>query len=104
MSTEQVKKVVKKASSEQVVDTIKSAVNNEKLIYVGPQAKGLQRFSIFQGGYPASFKEHIDKSPAFKQMFVPLNRFNEVQMNLLNANSVESMLYVKAKEYLEGVK
>jgi len=78
--------------------------NKEVLIYVGPQIKGLQRFSSFLGGYPAHLNEHLEKCPAFKQLFIKPNEFSAFEINLKDGNSVESMLYQKANEYFSEVK
>lgn len=92
------------ASAKQVGQVITESVKHEILLYVGPPIKGLQRFSSFIGGYPEYFKEHLEKSPAFKEMFIVPEQLSEFQKCLLDANSVESMLYKKTQEYFSGVK
>ena len=78
--------------------------NKEILIYVGPQIKGLQRFSSFVGGYPAHLNVHLEKCPAFKKLFIKPDEFSTFEMNLKVGNSVESMLYQKANDYFSEVK
>lgn len=92
------------ASAKQVGEVITESIKHEILLYVGPAIKGLQRFSSFVGGYPGHFKEHLDKSPAFKKMFITPNKLSEFQISLLDANSVESMLFKKTEEYFSEVK
>jgi len=107
-STEQVGDAIKKAKEnapvEQADNAIKKTKENEQLIYVGPQVKGVQRFSVFKGGYPKHLEVHLEKCPAFKQLFVPIQELNEVQMSLNNSGTVEAMFYEKVKEYFKGVK
>lgn len=92
------------ASTEKVGQAITESVKHKILIYVGPPIKGLQRFSSFVGGYPEHFKEHLEKSPAFKSMFIVPEKLAAFQNSLLDANSVESMLYKKTEEYFSEVK
>ncbi|MFF2794979.1 hypothetical protein [Lysinibacillus xylanilyticus] len=93
------------ASTEQVDDADKKTKENgQQLIYVGPQVKGVQRFSVFKGGYPKHLENHLEKCPAFKQLFVPIQKLNEVQMSLNDSGTVEAMFYQKVNEYFEGVK
>lgn len=99
-----IEKKIGKASAEQVGEAIAQATTKEQLIYVGPQLKWLQRFSVFKNGYPTQFKEHLEKSPAFKKMFVPVAELSNVQIRLNDSSTVESMFYGKTKEYFEGVK
>lgn len=93
-----------KASVEQVSQVIVDSIKHEILLYVGPQIKGLQRFSTFVGGYPEHFKEHLEKSPAFKKMFIQPEKLREFEQSLLDDFSVESMLYKKTNEYFSEVK
>lgn len=93
-----------KASVEQVSQVIAESIKHEILLYVGPQIKGLQRFSTFVGGYPEHFKEHLEKSPAFKKMFIQPEKLREFEQSLLDDFSVESMLYKKTNEYFSEVK
>lgn len=93
-----------KASAEQVSQVITDSVKHEILLYVGPPIKGLQRFSSFVGGYPEHFKEHLEKSPAFKKMFIQPEKLREFEQSLLDDFSVESILYKKTKEYFSEVK
>lgn len=98
-------KVSEKTSPEKVGDAIKKTKEQQiQLIYVGPQVKGVQRFSVFKGGYPKNLEEHLEKCTAFKQLFVPIQELNMVQMRLNDASTVESMFYNKVIEYFKGVK
>jgi len=107
-SPENVGEVIKKAKanspSENDVDAIKETKENEQLIYVGPPVKGVQRYSVFKGGYPKHVENHLEACPAFKQLFVPIPKLSEVQMRLNDSGTVESMFYKKVIEYFEGVK
>ncbi|MGE7942821.1 hypothetical protein ACQKNB_12105 [Lysinibacillus xylanilyticus] len=93
-----------KASAEQVKQVITESIKHKILLYVGPPVKGLQRFSSFVGGYPPHFKDHLDKSPAFKKMFIQPEKLREFEQSLLDAYSVESMLFKKTEEYFSEVK
>lgn len=92
------------ASPQQVGQVITESVLQEILIYVGPPVIGLQRFSSFVGGYPEHFKDHLEKSPAFRNMFIAPEKLVEVQQHLLDAHSVESMWFKKTAAYFSEVK
>ncbi|MEY9975735.1 hypothetical protein [Lysinibacillus sp. RC79] len=92
------------ADAKQVGEVLEESVKHEILLYVGPTIKGLQRFSSFVGGYPEHFKEHLEQSPAFKKMFILPEKLNEFQNNMVDAYSVESMLFKKTEEYFSEVK
>ncbi|MFJ8100419.1 hypothetical protein [Lysinibacillus sp. NPDC096212] len=92
------------ASVKQVGEVLEGSIKHEILLYVGPPIKGLQRFSSFVGGYPEHFKDHLDKSPAFKKMFIQPEKLTEFQKSMLDAYSVESMLFKKTEEYFSEVK
>lgn len=74
------------------------------LIYVGPSTKKLQRFTVFQNGLPLEVKQYSKDCPAIEALFVPVQKLNEVQANLQDSASAESIFYAKANEYLKGVK
>ncbi|MGC7929807.1 hypothetical protein ACP3VS_14395 [Lysinibacillus sp. VIII_CA] len=98
-------KVSENTSPKKVGDAIKKTKEQqEQLIYVGPQVKGVQRFSVFKGGYPKNLEEHLEKCTAFKQLFVPIKELTTVQMRLNDSSTVESMFYNKVIEYFKGVK
>ncbi|WP_433595132.1 hypothetical protein [Lysinibacillus xylanilyticus] len=109
-SAEQVSDAIKKAkekenaSTEQVDVAVEKTKEKEQLIYVGPPVKGVQRYSVFKGGYPKHVENHLEACPAFKQLFVPIQKLSEVQMSLIDPGTVESMFYKKVIEYFEGVK
>ncbi len=92
------------ASAKQVGQVLEESIKHEVLLYVGPAVKGLQRFSSFVGGYPEHFKDHLEKSPAFKKMFIQPEKLTEFQNSMLDAYSVESMLFTKTEEYFSEVK
>lgn len=92
------------ASAKQVGDAITESIKHELLLYVGPPVKGLQRFSSFVGGFPEHLNEHLDESPAFKKMFIQPEKLIEFEQSLLDAYSVESMMFKKTEEYFKGVK
>ncbi|MBG9479415.1 hypothetical protein [Lysinibacillus sphaericus] len=98
-------KEIETASTEQIDEAVKKTKENEQqLIYVGPPVKGVQRFSVFKGGYPKHVENHLEACPAFKQLFVPIQKLSEIQMHLNDSGTVESMFYKKVIEYFEGVK
>lgn len=106
-SPENIGDAIKKAKAKEnaLVEQVDNAAKNEQqLIYVGPPVKGVQRFSVFKGGYPKHVENHLEACPAFKQLFVPIPKLSEVQMRLNDSGTVESMFYKKVIEYFEGVK
>lgn len=75
----------------------------KSIIYVGPQIKGLQRYSSFIGGYPKIHEEHKVKCPAFTSMFIDPIKLNTFEKGLSNPNSVQSVLFNNVKTYFSEV-
>lgn len=94
-------------SPELVGDAIESVVEEkfpgtikpEKYMYVGPPTKLLPKFTIYEGGLPSFLKDHLEKCPALKALFVPPANIADVQLQLADGNSVLAMFYKKTDEY-----
>lgn len=96
-----VKKVV---ASEKTVKEQKNS--NETVVYVGssiPKA-GLQQFSIFKNGLPASLDPHIEKCPAIKALMVPVSQLTEARRNLATQGTGEYVLNQKIQSYARSEK
>lgn len=94
-----------KASPKQVGEVIKKAsaqVNADVFIYVGPTVKQLTRYASFIGGLPEHMKEHFDKCKVLEKLFIHTKDFADFEQQLSDANSVESTLFNKVKEYFQS--
>ncbi|MGE7794991.1 hypothetical protein [Lysinibacillus fusiformis] len=94
-----------KVSPKQVGDAIKKAsakTNADVFIYVGPTTKQLTQYATFIGGLPVHMKEHLDKCKVLEKLFIPTKEFESFETQLSDANSVESMLFKKAKDYFQS--
>ncbi|MEA0565532.1 hypothetical protein [Lysinibacillus irui] len=94
-----------KASPKQVGDAIKKAsveTNADVLIYVGPTTKQLTQYATFIGGLPGHMKAHFDKCKVLERLFIPTKEFESFEKQLSDANSVESMLFQKVKDYFQS--
>lgn len=95
---------VGEAIIEAAVEKGKVIQRAEKFIYVGPPTKQLPKYALYEGGLPAAATDHFEKCPALKALFIDPKKLNAFQMKLLDGNSVETMFYKKAEEYLSEVK
>ena len=74
------------------------------LVYIGPNTKKLPQYAVYSNGLPKEAQEYIKQCPALAALFVPVSKLHEVQANIQDSASAESIFYAKAKEFLEGVK
>lgn len=75
----------------------------ESLIYCGPSFPGqVQQFSVFKGGIPEYLSNHLEKSPSFKSLFVPISEFRKVKERLNKKGSRENQLYQNVLKYQKG--
>lgn len=104
-SPKQVGDAIKEASAtEQVGDVTKEASAETKagvFIYVGPTTKQLTQYATFIDGLPEHMKEHFEKCKVLKKLFILTKEFESFEKQLSDANSVESMLFKKVKDYFQ---
>lgn len=91
----------------------KEKVNSEKnvseqkketlFIYVGPTTPFITRYTSSINGYPPHLKEHFDKFPILKKLFVTLDQFIEFEQKVKETGTAENMLFEKTKEYFKAV-
>lgn len=92
---------IEKTEQETTSEEVESGV---VLIYVGPTTKQLTRYASFVGGLPTHMEEHFEKCKVLKKLFIDTKDFSEFQQSLLDASSVETMLFNKVQEYFSEVK
>ena len=70
-------------------------VKREQLIYIGPNVPGgmLQRYQVFRGGIPEHVKQIVEKCPAVKSMFVPVDGFAAAEQEIFKAGSAHNALF-----------
>ncbi|MDX8367781.1 hypothetical protein [Cytobacillus sp. IB215665] len=69
------------------------------LIYVGPSNNFIARYSSYKNGYPAHLKDHLEKSPTLKTLFVESGKFAEFENNVSQPGTVENIRFQEAKKY-----
>ena len=77
-------------------DQVKSEpVKREQLIYIGPNVPGgmLQRYQVFRGGIPEHVKQIVEKCPAVKSLFVPVDGFAAAEQEISKAGSANNALF-----------
>ena len=77
-------------------DQVKSEpVKREQLIYIGPNVPGgmLQRYQVFRGGIPEHVKQIVEKCPAVKSLFVPVDGFAAAEQEISIAGSANNALF-----------
>ena len=77
-------------------DQVKSEpVKREQLIYIGPNVPGgmLQRYQVFRGGIPEHVKQIVEKCPAVKSLFVPVDGFAAAEQEISRAGSANNALF-----------
>lgn len=68
-------------------------------IYCGPSNNLLARYTTYKNGYPLHLKEHFEKLPVLKSLFVEPEKLTEFEKNVVQSGTVESIYFEKAKEY-----
>ena len=70
-------------------------VKREQLIYIGPNVPGgmLQRYQVFRGGIPEHVKQIVEKCPAVKSLFVPVDGFAAAEQEISIAGSANNALF-----------
>lgn len=69
------------------------------LIYCGPTNNHISRYTSYKNGYPDHLKEHFEKFPVLKSLFVEPNNFAEFDRKVAQVGTVENIWFEKAKEY-----
>ena len=71
------------------------AISREQLIYIGPNIPGgvLQRYQVFWGGIPEHAKQIIEKCPAVKSLFVPVDGFAAAEQEISKAGSANNAMF-----------
>lgn len=69
------------------------------LIYVGPNLKTLQKYSVFQNGLPAYVDEHIEKCPAIRGLLVPVDQLAAAEQAVKEIGSKEAILSQTISDY-----
>lgn len=82
-----------------------SSENEEAvLIYCGPANIYISRYASFTNGLPDHLKEHLEKCPILKALFVDSDGFAEFEQNVQQPGSVESVWFEEANKYFKAVK
>ena len=69
-----------------------------QVVYIGPTIKGkLKKDTVFATGIPRIGKEVIEKNPAMKALFVPLDNVAEAKKQVETENSALNIMYKKAE-------
>lgn len=84
----------------------KEAVNEEAVsiketvfIYCGPSNNYISRYTIYKNGYPLHLKEHFEKLPALKSLFVEPVNFAQFESNVSEKGTVENIWFEEAKKH-----
>lgn len=72
-------------------------------IYVGPTNNLIARYTSYKNGYPVHLKEHLEKLPILKSLFVEPENFAEFEKNVNEKGTVENILFEEAKNYFSKV-
>lgn len=93
-----------KVVGEKIQEVVEEKSRLAKYMYVGPPIKTLPKFAIFEGGIPSFAKDHFEKCPALKTLFIDPAELTNFQLQFADGNSVQSMFYKKVEEYFSEVK
>ncbi|MEK3976059.1 hypothetical protein [Psychrobacillus sp. FSL K6-1267] len=72
-------------------------------IYCGPTNNYLSRYTSFRNGYPIHLKEHFEKLPTLKALFIEPKNFAEFEQNVAQPDTIENIYFVEAKKYFSKV-
>ncbi|BBB91053.1 MAG TPA: hypothetical protein PKA28_10820 [Methylomusa anaerophila] len=75
----------------------------EQLIYIGPNIPGgaLHRYQVYKGGIPEHLTNTIEKCPAIRGLFVPVEQFATAEQALSSVGSAEHTLFQAIVDYLK---
>lgn len=68
-------------------------------IYCGPSNSHISRYTIYKNGYPIHLKEHVEKFPILKALFVVPDNFAEFEKNVVEKGTVENIWFEEVKNY-----
>lgn len=71
-------------------------------IYCGPPNSFISRYTSFTNGFPVHLKEHLEKFPVLKALFVESTKFSEFERNVNQAGSIENVWFKEAEKYFSG--
>lgn len=68
-------------------------------IYCGPTTSQIARYTSYKNGYPLHLKEHLEKFPILKALFVEPEQFSEFEKNVTEKGTVENIWFEETKNY-----
>jgi hypothetical protein len=72
-------------------------------IYCGPSNSLVSRYTSYKNGYPLHIKDHLEKFPLLKALFVEPENFAEFEKNVMEKGTVENIWFEEAKNYFSKV-
>jgi hypothetical protein len=86
-------------------EPIKETISKKEtvFIYCGPTNNLISRYTSYKNGYPFHLKEHLEKFPLLKSLFVEPDHFSEFEKNVVEKGTVENIWFAEAKKYFSKV-
>lgn len=72
-------------------------------IYCGPTNKLISKYTSYKNGYPKHIKEHLEKCPVLKSLFVQPETFLKFETNVVEKGTIENIWFDEAKKYFSKV-
>lgn len=83
-------------------ETLEETVPSEEgtvFIYCGPTNSYVSRYTSYRNGYPVHLKEHFEKFPTLKALFIDPKNFAEFEQNVAQPETIENIYFAEAKKY-----
>lgn len=86
-------------TKENVQEETVSEQKETVFIYCGPSSNPVARYTAYKNGYPLHLKEHFEKCPVLKSLFIEPERFSEFEKNVAVKGTVENIWFEEVKNY-----
>lgn len=86
----------------QTEETKEETVPSEEgtvFIYCGPTNSYVSRYTSYRNGYPIHLKEHLEKFPTLKELFIEPKNFAEFEQNVAQPETIENIYFSEARKY-----
>lgn len=85
--------------SEEIKEETVPSEEGTVFIYCGPTNSYVSRYTSYRNGYPIHLKEHFEKFPTLKALFIEPKNFAEFEQNVAQPETIENIYFAEARKY-----